>query len=92
MAKKEHFAALAQLASRIAAVREFGAGAGPSSKVKELALINRLQSQASSEANRNSHCDDDLAKATVKKGDLQAGGNGLLQAGSSSLEVHRLGQ
>ena len=37
---------------------KFGAGAGPSSKVKELALIYTLQSQASSEAIHNSHCDD----------------------------------
>ena len=64
LAKKEHFAAFPQLALHISAVMKFGAGVGagegPFSKVKGLITesINRLQSEASSEANHKSHCDD----------------------------------
>merc|ERR1719383_506240 len=75
LAQKEHSAALSQLASRISAVMKFGAGAGedPFAKVKELIteLINRLQSEASSEASHKSYCDDELTKAQQLKMDLQ---------------------
>ena len=58
LAKKEHSAALAQLASRTSAIMKFGVGAGvdPFVKVKGLFtdLINRLQAEASSEASHKS--------------------------------------
>ena len=46
-----------------------GAGEDPFARVKELIteLINRLQSEASSEASHKSYCDDELAKASAKK-------------------------
>ena len=34
-------------------------------------LTNRLQSEASSEASHKSYCDEELAKASAKKEDLQ---------------------
>ena len=76
LAKQEHSAALAQLASRISAIMKFGAGAGedPFVKVKGLItdLINRLQAEASSEASHKSYCDEETSKATEKKEDLEA--------------------
>ena len=63
-------------------------GAGPSFKVEELASIKKFLSQASSEANRNSHWDD-WAKATVMKGTSKS----RWQPNSSKpgVEVQRLG-
>ena len=63
LAKKEHSAALAQLASRTSAIMKFGAGAGvdPFVRVNGLFtdLINRMQAEASSEASHNLHCDEE---------------------------------
>jgi len=76
LAKKEHSAALAQLASRISAIMKFGAGSGedPFAKVKGLItdLISRLQAEASSEANQKAYCDEETSKANEKKEDLEA--------------------
>ena len=76
LAKKEHFASLAQLASRIGAVFKFGAGAGedPFQKVKGLItdLIKKLQEEASAEATQKAYFDEETAKANEKKADLQA--------------------
>ena len=67
-AKKKHSAALAQLVSRTSAIMKFGAGAGvdPFMKVKGLItdLINRLQTEASSDASHKSYCDEETSKAT----------------------------
>jgi chromosome segregation ATPase len=76
LAKKEHSASLAQLASRIGAVFKFGAGAGedPFQKVKGLItdLIKKLQEEASAEASQKAYCDEETAKANEKKADLEA--------------------
>jgi len=74
LAHEHHSAALAQLASRIAAVLRFGAGAGedPFKKVKDLIseLIAKLQAEASGEATEKSYCDEQIAKTEEKKGEL----------------------
>ena len=74
LAEQEHSTALAQLASRISTIMQFGAGAGDDPFVKGLItdLINRLQAEASSETNQKSYCDEEMSKATEKKEDLKA--------------------
>merc|ERR1712136_478448 len=75
LAQKEHSAALSQLASRISAVMKFGAGAGedPFAKVKELItdLITRLQAESSAETGHKSYCDEEMAKSSEKRADLE---------------------
>ena len=74
LAQEEHPAALA-LASRNSAIVMFGAGLDddPLAKVKGLitTLINRLQTEASSEARHKSSGDEETARAT-KKEDLES--------------------
>ena len=75
LAEQEHFAALAQLRSRISAITKFGANADndPFVKVEELITdLIRLQAEASLETNQKSHCDEEASKATEKKEDLEA--------------------
>jgi len=76
LADKHHSAALAQLASRVAAVLRFGAGAGadPFSKVKSLIadLISKLEQEAQSEAGEKAYCDEQIAKTEAKKDELQS--------------------
>ena len=61
--------------SRVCPVVTLDAGAGedPWPKQRNLItdLINRLQSEASSEASHKSHCDDELSEANEKKVDLE---------------------
>jgi len=75
LAKKEHSAALAQLASRIAAVARFGASDGEDvfAKVKGLIqdMIAKLEREAGSEATEKAYCDEQLAKSEAKKGELE---------------------
>ena len=63
------------LPSRISAVMKASAAAGedPFARVKDLItdFTNRLQTQASSEANHVSYRDDELNHACVKKADLE---------------------
>mmetsp|Transcript_18130 Transcript_18130/g.42678 ORF Transcript_18130/g.42678 Transcript_18130/m.42678 type:complete len:700 (-) Transcript_18130:550-2649(-) len=75
LAKQHHSAALAQLASRIAAVMQFGAAAGedPFAKVKGLIsdLIEKLEAEAGGEVTEKAYCDEQMAKTEVKKGELE---------------------
>jgi len=71
LAQKHHSAALAQLASRIAAVLRYGASAhqDPFAKVKGLIseLIASLESAASTDASHKAYCDKETAETTAKK-------------------------
>jgi len=75
LAKQQHSAALAQLASRIAAVVQYGAAMGddPFSKVKGLIsdMIARLESEAGADATEKAYCDEQIAKTEAKKQDLE---------------------
>ena len=94
LAKKEHSAAHSQLAARISAVLKFGAGAGedPFEEVKALItdLIERLQAEASAETSHKAYCDEEMAKSTEKKEDLEVQ-EALFQAGISNCEVEHIG-
>jgi len=74
LAKEQHSAALAQLASRIGAVIRYGSQAGedPFAKVKSLIsdMIAKLASEAKNEASEKAYCDEELAKTKAKKGEL----------------------
>jgi len=76
LAKKHHSAALAQLASRIAAVVRYGSGGGddPFAKVKGLIedMIAKLQDEAGAEATEKAYCDEQIAKTEEKKAELDA--------------------
>jgi len=71
LARQHHSAALAQLASRVAAVLKYGAqnGEDPFAKVKGLIqdMIAKLQEEAAAEAQEKAYCDEQLAKTKAKK-------------------------
>jgi len=71
LAKQHQSAALAQLASRIAAVARSGSGT-PFDKIKSLitAMLNKLEAQAASEATEESYCNEELSKTSAKTGEL----------------------
>jgi len=74
LAKKQHSAALAQLASRIVAVLRFGSSSGdPFAKVKGLIqdMIAKLEKEAGDEATEKAYCDEQLAKTEAKKSELE---------------------
>merc|ERR1711963_540567 len=75
LAKQEHSSALAQLASRIAAVARYGASNGedPFAKIKGLIqdMIAKLEREAGSEATEKAYCDEQIAKTEFKKGELE---------------------
>merc|ERR1719166_202289 len=74
LAREHHSAALAQLASRVAAVLQYGAANGedPFKKVKGLIedMITQLEEEAAAEAQEKAYCDEQLAKTKAKKEEL----------------------
>merc|ERR1711879_902824 len=66
LARQQHSAALAQLASRVAAEFRYGASNGddPFVKVKGLIMdmISKLEAEADAEATEKAYCDEQLAK------------------------------
>jgi len=74
VAREQHSAALAQLATHVDAVLRFGATSGEDvfGKVKGLVrdLIERLEAEAQSEATEKAYCDEQMAKTEAKKGEL----------------------
>jgi len=75
LAEKQHSSALAQLASRISAVIRYGSLGGDDvfAKVKGLIreMIDRLVAEAGAEASEKAFCDEETAKTTAKKSELQ---------------------
>jgi len=71
LAKTQHSAALAQLASRIAAVVKFG-GKDPFGKVRALItdMIAKLEKEMTEEADEKSYCDEQISKTAAKKAEL----------------------
>jgi len=80
LAQEQHSAALAQLASRIAAVATYGTASGedPFAKIKGLIgdMIAKLEKEAEGDATEKAYCDEELAKTQSKKeeldGDIEA--------------------
>jgi len=75
LAQNQHSEALAQLASRIGALMQYGAGAGedPFVKVKGLIkdMIEKLESEAQAAATEKAYCDEQIAKTEAKKSELE---------------------
>jgi peptidoglycan hydrolase CwlO-like protein len=75
LARDQHSAALAQLASRIAVVARYGSknGADPFAKIKGLIseMIVKLEKEAEAEATEKAYCDEEMAKTEAKKAELE---------------------
>merc|ERR1719436_1571129 len=75
LAKMHHSAALAQLASRVAAIAKYGASNSedPFGKIKGLIqdMIEKLESEAQAEAEEKAYCDEQMAKTEAKKSELE---------------------
>merc|ERR1740121_2740813 len=75
LAKDHHSEALAQLASRITALMQYGSGAGedPFVKVKGLIkdMISKLEAEADAAATEKAYCDEQIAKTEFKKSELE---------------------
>jgi len=86
LAQQQHSAALAQLASRIAAVATYGAANGedPFAKIKGLIsdMISKLEKEAESDATEKAYCDEELAKTQAKKEEL----NGEIEALTTKID------
>merc|ERR1712113_73377 len=75
VAREQHSAALAQLASRVAAILRYGSSAGddPFVKVRGLVsdMISKLEAEAQAEATEKAYCDEQMAKTEAKKAELE---------------------
>jgi len=75
LARDQHSAALAQLASRLSVVMKYGSrdGADVFGKVKSLIsdMIAKLTKEAESEAGEKAYCDEQMAKTEAKKVELE---------------------
>jgi len=73
LAKKEHSAALAQLASRISAVVKYGGGADVFAKIKGMVadMIAKLEKEAEEDATEKAYCDEEMSKTEAKKAELE---------------------
>merc|ERR1719215_922049 len=75
LAKSQHSAALAQLASRIAAVVKLGhaGSADPFGKVRSMVsdMIAKLEKEMQDEATEKQYCDEQMSKTEAKKGELE---------------------
>jgi hypothetical protein len=75
LAKDHHSEALAQLASRITALMQYGSGAGedPFVKVKGLIkdMIDKLEAEADAAATEKAYCDEQFAKTEAKLSELE---------------------
>jgi len=75
LAKSHHSAALAQLASKIGAVMQYGGSSRDVfAKVKGLIsdMISKLEKEASEDAEEKAYCDEELAKTESKKQELDS--------------------
>merc|ERR1719230_1240487 len=76
LAKDQHSAALAQLASRIKAVMAYGSADQDDvfAKVKGLIvdMIAKLEAEAKADATEKAYCDDEMAKTEEKKAEREA--------------------
>jgi len=76
LAQEHHSTALAQLASRIAAVATYGATSGedPFAKVKGLIsdMISKLEREAQEDATEKAYCDEEMSKTETKKQELDS--------------------
>jgi len=76
LAQQQHSSALAQLASRIAAVATYGAANGedPFAKIKGLItdMIGKLEKEAEADATEKAYCDEEIAKTEAKKQELDS--------------------
>jgi chromosome segregation ATPase len=76
LAKKEHSAALAQLASRLSAVVRYGSANGDDvfAKVKSLIgdMIAKLERESQADATEKAYCDEQMAKTQAKKEELDS--------------------
>merc|ERR1719281_1918745 len=75
LARDQHSEALAQLASRIAALMQYGRrnGEDPFVKVKGLIkdMIAKLAKEAEEAAEEKAYCDEQMAKTEAKKSELE---------------------
>merc|ERR1719517_151812 len=74
LARDQHSEALSQLASRIAALMQFGRrnGEDPFAKIKGLIqdMIEKLEKEADAEATEKAYCDEQMAKTEFKRDEL----------------------
>jgi len=75
LAKQQHSATLAQLASQLAAVVRFGASNGedPFANITGLIrdMISKLEKEAGDEATEKAYCDEQITKTESKQGELE---------------------